>query len=123
MCEPASGPAALRTERSVSVVIDQDSESSLIRLEDAIDISCAAELKEATTTAIQAGKPVQILLEGATCLDVTAMQILWAAERAARAQGLGFTLKGQLPEALAAILRNAGWEGFPLPERLAERPI
>jgi anti-anti-sigma regulatory factor len=103
--------------------MNQDGHSSLIRLDGAIDISCAAELKEANLKAIQAGKPVQIVLEGATCLDVTAMQILWAAERAARAQGLGFALEGQVPEALGAALRDAGWEGFPLPPRLPERPI
>lgn len=103
--------------------MNQDSQSTFIRLEGAIDISCAAALKEANLKAIAAGKPVQIALEGATSLDVTAMQILWAAEGAARAQGLGFALQGQLPEVLCAALRDAGWEGFPLPDRSTEAPI
>ncbi len=111
----------------MSVVIDKGDQSTLIRLGGVIDISCAAELKDVNMKALQAGKPVLIVLEGATCIDVTAMQILWAAERAARAQGLGFALEGQLPEVLCATLRDAGWEGFPLPERplpdrLTERP-
>jgi len=106
----------------VSVVIDQDGQSSLIRLDGVIDISCAAELKEVNMKALQAGKPVLIALEGASGLDITAMQILWAAERAARAQGLSFALEGQLPEGRCATLRDAGWEGFPLPAQVAKKP-
>jgi anti-anti-sigma regulatory factor len=116
-------PEAFGTEISVSVVIDKGDQSSLIRLDGVIDISCAAELKEVNMKALQAGKPVLVVLQGATCLDVTAMQVLWAAERAARALGLGFALEGQLPETLWATLRDAGWEGFPLTDRLTERPI
>jgi anti-anti-sigma regulatory factor len=97
----------------------QDGSSSVIRLEGNVDISSAGELKAASLKAIQTGGAVRVVLEGATCLDVTAIEILWAAERAAALQGLSLTLEGQLPEAISTALREAGFDGFPLPVQTA----
>ena len=54
-------------------------------------------------------------LESATELDVTALQLLWAAEREARGSGVGFTLAGRVPEEISVAVSDAGFKNFPVP--------
>jgi len=95
------------------VTLEQDDALGTIRLEGAVDIGCAAELKEMLLDALASGKEVRVALDGATGLDVTAIQLLWAAERAAKGAGIGFAIEGQTPEPVLAALADAGFEGFP----------
>ena len=66
------------------VTIDQSEALCLIRLEDDINITSAAELKKLLLEALASGRELRVDLERATELDVTALQLFWAAERAAR---------------------------------------
>ncbi|HEX4037865.1 MAG TPA: STAS domain-containing protein [Acidobacteriaceae bacterium] len=90
----------------------------MIRLEGDIDIGCAAELKQALEEALAGGESgpgeTRISLATATGMDVTAVELLWAAERAARASGMVLALEGPVPEVLRAALREAGFARFPL---------
>lgn len=86
----------------------------MIRLVGAIDITQAAELKTMLMEAIQQEKPIRVLLEGVTRLDITVVQLLWAAEREARLAGREFGLASEVPETVRAALRSAGLDGFPL---------
>ena len=61
---------------------------SLIGLEGAIDIASAAELKKLLLEGLNSGREVRVSLAGATDLDVTAVQLLWAAEREASRSGV-----------------------------------
>jgi hypothetical protein len=96
--------------------MEQSGAVRTIRLEGVVDIGCAAELKETLVAALAAGGETHVLLEPGTALDVTAVQLLWAAERAARAAELPWALEGRAPEAVAAMVREAGFERFPLEE-------
>lgn len=80
-----------------------------------IDIASAAELKSVLLDSLKAGKAVVVTLQADAGLDVTAIQLLWAAEREARSSGIGFTLDGEVPEPVATALKEAGFEGFPVP--------
>ena len=51
-------------------------------------------------------------LESATVLDVTAVQLLWAAAREAQRVGVEFGFKGQTPEAVRSALAEVGIEEF-----------
>jgi hypothetical protein len=93
--------------------VEQDTQSNTIRLEGAADIGCAADLKGALLRALTSGCEVRVALDGATDLDVTAIQLLWAAGREANASGVAFTFAGQVPEPISAALTNAGFEEFP----------
>lgn len=84
----------------------------LIRLEGEVDISSAAELKKRLLEALRDDGHLHLDLEGATDLDITALQLLWAAERQARGSGKGFALVGRLPETVNAALNEAGLEDF-----------
>lgn len=92
------------------VTLEENDALSRIRLEGAIDIECAAELKALLVRALNSGKETRVSIEGATHLDVTAMQLLWAAEREAARTGARFALSGAAPEGITAAMREAGIE-------------
>jgi anti-anti-sigma regulatory factor len=88
----------------------------VIRLQGAVDIGCAAELKAVLLQVLASKGEARISVETATGMDVTAVQLLWAAEREARGSGMVLALEGAIPEALRATLREAGFERFPFAE-------
>jgi anti-anti-sigma regulatory factor len=99
----------------MSVSLDLGEAQCLMRLEGKIDINSAAELKKLLLLALQSGKEVRLDLGQATDLDVTAMQLLWAANREARKLGSTFAVAGHLPESICTVVSEAGFEGFPVP--------
>ena len=96
------------------ITFDQSEGLCLIRLEGEVNISSAAELKKLLIAALASGNELRVDLERATELDVTALQLLWAAEREARGSGTGFTLLGRVPEEISVALGDAGIEMFPI---------
>jgi anti-anti-sigma regulatory factor len=88
----------------------------MIRLEGVIDIASAAELKAVLVDALKPGKRVRMALDANADLDVTSIQLLWAAKRETRASGVEFALEGPAPEPVIAAIRDAGFEAFPVPE-------
>ena len=99
----------------MGITLEQIEESSVIRLEGGIDIACAAELKTTLFDALTSGHPVRVALDGCADLDVTAVQLLWAAEREARALTVEFAFAGPLRDPVSAALKDAGFESFPVP--------
>jgi anti-anti-sigma regulatory factor len=97
------------------IALEQHDDSNLIRLEGAIDIAFAEELKKLLLQALGSGKPVCISLRNATCLDVTTIQLLWAAEREAKAASVRFAFADELPEPVSSALARVGFERFPVP--------
>jgi anti-anti-sigma regulatory factor len=96
----------------VGIVLEFEAESCTIRLEGVIGIESACELKEHLAQGLQCGREVRISLEGATDLDVTAMQLLWAAGCAATAAGVSFGLVGHQPQEIAVAFGDAGFDGI-----------
>jgi anti-anti-sigma regulatory factor len=97
------------------IMLEQCEESNVIRLEGVIDIALAAELKTALLESFKSPKPLRVALNEDADLDVTAIQLLWAAEREAKALNVGFTLDGCVPDAVSTILKESGFERFPVP--------
>jgi anti-anti-sigma factor len=102
-------------EHDVPVTLEQTDALTFIHLEGAIGIECAAELKELLVQRLNSGSAVRVSLEEATVLDVTAIQLLWAASREANRAGVEFALEGQAPEMLRAAFAMAGMGEFPVP--------
>lgn len=96
----------------MGITLEQSEESSMIRLEGAVDIASAAELKKLLLQALGSGHEVRIALDGVTDLDVTAVQLLWAARREAKVLGVKFTFAEQVPESVTSTLAHAGLEIF-----------
>lgn len=86
----------------------------VIRVEGAMDVSCAAEMKEQLSAMLSTPGDVRLDLSQATDIDITAMQLLWAAAREAETNGISFHLDGDVPESIAWAVRDAGFENFPV---------
>ena len=92
----------------MSVTLSHGEDSSYVRLEGAIDIADAAELKVALLEALERGKAVEVVLDETVSLDVTAVQLLWAAQREAQRAVLGPHFAVQVPQAVSAALADVG---------------
>ena len=64
-----------------------------VALQGDINIFVAARLKQELSKALELTNDIRISLAGASTLDITAIQLLWAAARHARMQGRAFTFE------------------------------
>lgn len=103
-----------KQESELAITLEHREEVSVLHLEGSIDIGVAAELKQALLEVLKGTNAVRIALDSSADLDVTAVQLLWAAEREARALNLGFTLEGSLPDSISDSLKEVGFERFPV---------
>jgi anti-anti-sigma regulatory factor len=92
----------------VPATLEQKDALTTIQLEGAIDIGCAAELKAALVEAVAPGRTIRVSAEGASELDVTAYQLLWAASREAKRSGAWLVLAGRMPEPVRVTLAEMG---------------
>lgn len=99
----------------MAVTIQENESRCLLRLDGEVGVASSEELKQALLHALASGKALRFDLEQLTELGVTTWQLLWAAAREAQAAGLSMGLVGQVPDAVAAALREAGFEEFPIP--------
>jgi hypothetical protein len=86
--------------------------SNVVRIDREAGIASAAELKQRLLTALASGREIQVELDPAADVDVTWVQLLWAAEVEAKRSGVAFTVSGQVPEQVSAALRDAGFAPF-----------
>lgn len=93
----------------MTIEIHKDDELAAIRLEGAVDIAVASELRQALLESLEHGG-LRLTLTGATALDVTAVQLLWAAGSKARSMGVRCELAGALSEALRQQLVTDGFD-------------
>ena len=96
------------------LTFDAGSTRYILRLEGEVDVTSAAELKLALIEAISSRQEVQVDLAGATDLDVTAIQLLWAANREAEKAGVRFAVTGEVSENIRNAVCEAGLENFPV---------
>jgi len=98
----------------VPVTVEQIEAVCFIRLEGEVTIAYAAELKKVLLEALASGCELRLDMGSATELDISALQLLCAAEREARASGRVFTLEGTVPGEVVATATEAGLEKFPV---------
>jgi len=89
------------------LIVDRDETHWLIRLEGEFNVTSAAELKRLLLEGLASGKELHLDLDRASEIDVTALQLLWAAGRASAGVVSGVS------EAAATIARDAGFARFP----------
>jgi anti-anti-sigma factor len=92
--------------------VEERKNVSLVRLAGAIDITSATEMRGILLNALASQKEIRLSLEGATELDVTAWQLLYAAERDASKTGVLFALEGSVPDAISGAMTDAGLAKF-----------
>jgi anti-anti-sigma factor len=94
------------------VTVEERENTSLVHLEGEVNIAGAVELKSLLVNALASGKEMRLALENAAVLDITALQLLYAAERDAARSGVRITLEGSVPEAISAAMTDAGCAKF-----------
>jgi len=87
----------------------------VICLEGDIDVTSSAEVKRLLINAISSRKEVLLEMAKATDLDITAVQLLWAAVREADKAKLPFAVAGQVAEGIRRSVREIGFDDFLLP--------
>ena len=97
------------------VILDQGGAECVIRLEGEVNITSAVEFKTLLVQALASGKELRVSVERAAELDITALQLLVALERATKKAGTQVVLAGKVPEAVAANALEAGFKNFPIP--------
>ena len=98
----------------MGITWEHGDDASVIALEGVVDIASAAELKATLMEALKADKALRLRIGLDAELDVTAIQLLWAAEREAKASGGSLTLEGEAPVTVLTMMRDAGFERFPV---------
>ncbi|MFZ3266274.1 MAG: STAS domain-containing protein [Terriglobales bacterium] len=86
----------------------------ILRLEGDVDVGWAAELKRMLIEAVSSRKELQVDLTSVTDLDITVVQLLWAARREAEKAGTRCVL-GPVPDEIVGALEEAGFEDFLMP--------
>jgi anti-anti-sigma regulatory factor len=99
------------------VSCDEGEALSIIRLQGDMNICSAAEFKRILLLVLAHGKDIRVDLSSVTELDVSVLQLLWAAEREAKGAGVGLSFTGQCPQEVALALAAAGFEKFPPPAK------
>lgn len=83
----------------------------MIRLDGDFGMGSAEELKGLLMEGLASGKDLRLDLEEAGDLDITFLQLMWAAGREAVRTGTGFTAR--LSATAAGVIRDAGFASFP----------
>jgi anti-anti-sigma regulatory factor len=106
MTQPATGVV------SVGIVLSQETDSSMICIDEAADIAVASELKAALLLALEAGKGIRVSLNAVTDMDVAVYQLLWMAQRQAQQAGTEFSIADPPPLPVKSALAEMGLDGL-----------
>jgi anti-anti-sigma factor len=91
--------------------MEQQESQPVIRLAGELTLTSAAELKNLLLQGLASGNDLRLDLEQAEAIDITSMQLLWAAGREADRKGASLAI--QMSDAAATAARDAGFERFP----------
>jgi anti-anti-sigma regulatory factor len=91
--------------------LQQQADHTFVRLEGECTLSSAAELKALLIEALASGGDLRLDLRSVEEIDITAMQLLWAAEREAIRAGSKFG--AAVPDAIVVAAQEAGFARFP----------
>lgn len=83
----------------------------VLHLEGECSMASAAELRGLLREGLSAAPELVVDLQAVAEIDIAVLQLLWSAERDAGRQNRKFL--SRVPEALAQVAREAGFERFP----------
>jgi ABC-type transporter Mla MlaB component len=87
---------------------EEDDSTCTLRLDGEMDICDALDLKRQLLLAMDSRKPVRIDLAGVAGLDITSMQLLWAAATEAISQGNSIHFNDPVSEGAVSSFSQAG---------------
>lgn len=92
----------------MSLLIQESGDRFLVQLEDSITISCATELRNLLVEALDGGKRLEVDLTRTTEIDLSAIQLLHAAQLASAQAGVSFTSAGPVPDTVREAIEESG---------------
>jgi anti-anti-sigma regulatory factor len=95
----------------LALTVDRQEARWVVRLDGDFSVTSAAELKGVLLEGLASGKALHLDLEQVGEIDITVLQLLWAAGRDAARAVVGYS--SSVSSAAAGVARNAGLEGFP----------
>jgi ABC-type transporter Mla MlaB component len=98
----------------MSISLEHSESVCTLRISGEVNIDSATDLKDLLLEGLATGKALRTNLRDATHLDITAMQLLWAVERAFSVPGKKFSVDGPIPNGIALAFAEAGFETFPV---------
>lgn len=90
------------------VTLEENDSSCILHLQGEMAISTALELKEDLLHALASQKSLYLKLAEVSEIDVTIMQLLWAATSEASRAGSPISVEGPVSEQIKAALNIAG---------------
>jgi anti-anti-sigma factor len=93
----------------MGIALEESDAGTKVTLAGTVDIACAAEFKRLLMRALSSSLAVHVSLSQATYLDVTAVQLLWAAEHHAQRLGKQFTIGDQSSATVLDLLADSGF--------------
>jgi anti-anti-sigma regulatory factor len=99
------------------VTLQRQESNWLLMLEGRINVTSAAEVKAVLLEWLSAETTLELDLERAAEIDITILQLLWAAAR--EAARTGAKIMARVSDAAAMAARDSGFTqlpGFPIPE-------
>jgi anti-anti-sigma factor len=96
----------------VSTKLQISDQRCVVLLEGDIDISSSEELKSVFVEALSYMRDMELDITQALSLDITAIQLVWAASRKAAKQGTPFRIAGSSPEQIRRNAMSGGLGAF-----------
>jgi len=96
----------------LAIALDTHDAQCTLKLDGEIDINVSSELKRTLLEMIASGKTIQLDLAGVSDLDISAIQLLWAAFHDTAKKGVRLRVNGPVPKNLSRTLRDAGFDDF-----------
>ncbi|HUA20385.1 MAG TPA: STAS domain-containing protein [Bryobacteraceae bacterium] len=100
----------LRAATAAGLAVERSESGWLVRVEGDLGVAQAAELHCLLLEGLASGKPLRLDLARAGRIDITILQLIWAAGREA---GNGSALVCGLSDLAASVARDAGFASFP----------
>jgi len=98
-------------EIEASAAVDHDAARWIVRLEGEAGLGSAAELKRLLLEGVSSGRSLVLDLKNVEAVDISILQLLWAAVREATLSGSTIELRAS--EAMAAAMRESGFDRLP----------
>jgi hypothetical protein len=100
-----------RNERVHAMTVECTETQWILRLDGDQNLTSALKLKGLLIEGLASGKDLQVDLEQVQEIDITVLQLLFAAGREASRESRGFV--SRVPETVLSAARDAGFESFP----------
>jgi anti-anti-sigma regulatory factor len=100
-----------RQRTAMSISVQRCKPAWVIRVDGQATLSSAGEMRALLLEWLASGENLQLDLEATDDMDVTYMQLLWAAAREAAKTGVGIACHAS--EAASAAVRDSGFAGVP----------